>query len=296
MKKILLPTDFSEDAQKAYEVAISLAKANNATIYIYHLTLSWAGAIEAFSVYDDFRNYETLQRVDIEESIRRMRKLTTSDQFKDVNVHGEVKLVNSENSAEEFVQDVNKEGFDLIVLGTSGHDKRMESFAEVVTRGSKSPVISCYKKVETFTPKNILVPTDFETVNAGFFFRLESVLPKDGVTKTLLFVNTKKNFFTDKEVSFQYHELVKRYNLTNTVLLVKNTDSVNETIIEESKKADYDMLALTTHGRKGFSRFFSKSHAEDIVNHSEKPVFTYNLHDFIESITEGSSFRSGFTG
>jgi nucleotide-binding universal stress UspA family protein len=38
-----------------------------------------------------------------------------------------------------------------------------------------------------------------------------------------------------------------------------------------------DMIVMGTHGRKGVAHLLSGSVAEDVVNHTECPIWTYSL-------------------
>lgn len=297
MKKILLPTDFSDDAAKAYSLAAQLAKKNNAEIFLTHLAMNWNSFLATYNIYDDFEIVDLSQKDFLDGAVKKMKALSSSEVFKNVKVNGEVKLINTNDSVNEFLQIANSEEYDLIILGTSGQDEKMESFAEQVMRGAHAPVLSCYKNVALFDPKHILIATDFETVNAGFFNRLTKMMGNKSFQKTILFINTKKNFMTDKEIEHGFREIVNKYHLENTQLKVVNGEDVDESILAESKKDTYDLLAITTHGRSGFSRLFFKNHAEELVNRSEKPVFTYNLSHYLETIGDNAGgFHSGFTG
>jgi nucleotide-binding universal stress UspA family protein len=44
-------------------------------------------------------------------------------------------------------------------------------------------------------------------------------------------------------------------------------------ILEQSDPADIDLIAMTTHGRSGVSRWVMGSVAEKVVRHATKPIF-----------------------
>ena len=114
---------------------------------------------------------------------------------------------------------------------------------------SKAPVITCREEASEFKPENVLIATDFSTLNAGFFKRLDLALGDKEVKKTLLFINTKKGFHTSEEIERKYRETVNKYYLKNTELLVRNADKVVDGIFKVTDKEDFDLLALTTRGR-----------------------------------------------
>ena len=50
--------------------------------------------------------------------------------------------------------------------------------------------------------------------------------------------------------------------------------SAAPTIVEAAQKGDYDLIALGTHGRTGFSHLLLGSVAEKVVRQADRPVLT----------------------
>ena len=50
-----------------------------------------------------------------------------------------------------------------------------------------------------------------------------------------------------------------------------------ELALRYAEEINADLLALGTHGRTGLGRLFSGSLAEDVVNHSKRPIWTYHM-------------------
>ena len=46
-------------------------------------------------------------------------------------------------------------------------------------------------------------------------------------------------------------------------------------ILEYAQQVNADLIIIYTHGRRGFKHFFRGSIAENVVNHSKVPVFTF---------------------
>lgn len=297
MKKILIPTDFSKHAEKSYAVAASIAKENNATVHLYHMITSWFTGSIAYTGLDTSANVSALDEASIIENQRKLDKIAQNPVFKDVDIKTEIKLTYTYDTIESLIEEINELDFGLIVLGTSGHDEKHESFAEIAARHSKCPIITCYNHVEKFDPQSILITTDFETLNSGFFKRLNAIAKNDLAKKTVLFVNTKKNFLTTKEITHGFNVVKNKYRLKNIELLVINSESVLEGINDAIDQNQFDLVSIITHGRTGLSKFLFGSKSNHLVNICPIPVLSYNLHDYLEDINEeSSSFRSGFTG
>jgi nucleotide-binding universal stress UspA family protein len=67
----------------------------------------------------------------------------------------------------------------------------------------------------------------------------------------------------------------KKLKLENYTLNIFNDYSEEEGIIRFSESINADMIAMATHGRKGFAHVLVGSIAEDVVNHAKRPVLTF---------------------
>lgn len=56
---------------------------------------------------------------------------------------------------------------------------------------------------------------------------------------------------------------------------------VVETVLAQAIDLDVDALVLVTHGRRGVSRFFLGSIAEEIIRRSDRPVLTVRRHEML---------------
>jgi nucleotide-binding universal stress UspA family protein len=64
-------------------------------------------------------------------------------------------------------------------------------------------------------------------------------------------------------------------NLKNYTANVFSDFSEEDGIIDFATSVNADMIAMATHGRSGFAHVLAGSIAEDVVNHSSKPVLTF---------------------
>ena len=112
MKKILLPTDFSEQADYALRVAASLAKQNNATVYLLHM----------LELPTHLLSGDT--NVDIPEQLMYMKvanenfeKTIAQDFMKDVKVDI---TVESDKAFDGITQAIHQHEIDLVIILKSG--------------------------------------------------------------------------------------------------------------------------------------------------------------------------------
>jgi nucleotide-binding universal stress UspA family protein len=52
---------------------------------------------------------------------------------------------------------------------------------------------------------------------------------------------------------------------------------VEKGILHFAKDSNSDVIAVSTHGRKGISHFLNGSISEDLVNHAKRPVIAFKI-------------------
>lgn len=299
MKTILLPTDFSKEAEKGYATAASIAKTFGVDIHVFNIVKSHAQELNfGYAGYDTGEELSKMDGEDIAKTQSRLNALAESAVFEGVKVTTSYSMVFEGGVVRGILDEINKKEYGLIVMGTAGEDQDEESLAEIVTRHTVTPIITCKQAVAAFNPKNILVCTDFENMTRGFIKRVADLGDNYGAKYTLLYINTHKHFKSTREIQADFKKVKRSYGVTNLELLIHNDYSVRDGVLDVVQQGDFDMLALATEGRTGISRLFMGSNTEDILNASPIPVYSYNLHEFLKSLKphDGAGFRSGFTG
>ena len=149
-KKVLFCTDFSENADHAFDYAFGIAKRDSSLLYILHIL-----AENPYKAYADVmitgEDLEKLQKAieeDLDNKFRDhyVKKIEDGIKFEIVTISG--------REDEEILKFAKKENVDIIVMGTHGRTGIEHVFfgsvAEKVLRHSPFPVfvIPCRKKLE----------------------------------------------------------------------------------------------------------------------------------------------------
>lgn len=298
MKQLLVPTDFSEDAAKAYPVAASLAKQYQARICLYHI--NYPKFLEEFNSWDGFGMYnapsQRVEQADISILEKRLSELAQLEIFQGIEVSTKISQATREEPFNVILEELNNDSHDFIVMGTAGENQEGESVAEIIVRHTTTPMVTVKESVESFSPKDILVVTDFDTISKGFVKRVESFSRQFEAKMHMLFVNTAAKFKTQKEVERLSRQLKRKYQMSDFQLHVYNATDLQSGIKEFVESNHMDFIAITTHGRRGLTHLFSGSAAEDLVNESAVPVFAYNLHEYLKhkSTGYGTGVTPGF--
>lgn len=276
MKKILVPTDFSSEAENALKVAAQLAKEYDAEIYLLHM-------LEL--PMDMVNPVGTTRSSDLPEALffmklakKRFTELLSEPYLKDLQVHETVEF---EQAFDGIMETSKKYNCDFIVMGSQGATGFKEMFigsnTEKVVRTSEIPVLVIKKDRPNFNIKNFVFATNLENANKK---TLEKVVEFAKLTQSklhLVYINTANQFVTTEETDSQFQNFLDGLDLDNYEFHVYNDNSVEKGIIHFAGKIKADIVGIATHGRKGLSHFFNGSISEDLANHSDIPVITFRL-------------------
>jgi nucleotide-binding universal stress UspA family protein len=279
MKKILVPTDFSNPAKLATEVAIEIARKANAEIVLLHVieiasddSFNAEGQVSQSDDWED--KLFTLKMIEV--SKKKLSEARKAVEDEGVPVSYKLKMGNPFHAMRTSITD---EKADLVVMGTSGRSKLEEmiigSNTEKVVRYARCPVLTVHEKSSGSDFKNIVYATSLSDDEKEFSTVIMNTQELYGATIHLVRINTPTNFKPDTIVKASMEKFAKKLCLKNYTLNVFNDVSEEEGIIHFANSINADLIALATHGRTGFAHVIAGSIAEDVANHSRKPVLTY---------------------
>ncbi len=164
MQKVLIPTDFSENAYNAIKYALRLFKDVETTFYLLH-TYTPAIYQAEYVIHSpgQIGLGDVLQEKSLAQLAELMEKLDI--EFKNPK-HMFIPHSAFNVLVDEVVETVEKENADLIIMGTQGATGAKEIFlgsnAVHVLKRATCPVIIIPSGFEFENPKEILFPTDYE--------------------------------------------------------------------------------------------------------------------------------------
>lgn len=140
IRRILFASDFSKASAKAFATAVTLAKANRATVTLLHVIVPFV----PFMSEDDIRG-DTLEQISIETrrwSQRQLAKLTAKAKKAGIRAVG---LIVEGDPADEIVRAARSKRADLVVVGTHGRTGLTKFFvgsvAQRVIATAPGPVV-----------------------------------------------------------------------------------------------------------------------------------------------------------
>ncbi|ALM20870.1 universal stress protein UspA [Nonlabens sp. MIC269] len=272
MKKIIVPTDFSIQAENALRIAADMARENDGEVYLLHqLDLPLHLANNGSSNLPEAVFFMKLAK-------EKFDNLMKADFLDGVTVHGDV----ATGAAFSGIMDtVKRHNADIIVMGSHGADGVKNLFigsnAEKVVRNSEIPVLIVKDRKERLDVNEFVFATDLDPNSTSALKEADNFARQTNCHLHLLYVNTPGNFLSTRDASAKMQEYLKNVNVEPKDYTIYNDQSVEEGVFNFSKDIKADVIGMATHGRRGLSHFFNGSVSEDVVNHSSLPVITFRI-------------------
>ena len=274
MKKILIPTDFSKNAEHALKVAAQIAKKNDGEIILLHmLELPNQGSdamVRGKSIPEImfFKNA----------AINKLEDLMDADYLKDIPVS---EIIQFEMAFDGILNISKKNNVDLIVMGSHGASGFKEMFigsnAEKVVRNSEIPVLIIKEENNDFKVNDFVFASDFSDEIKKPFEKVLAIADKFGSKLHVVTINTPGNFKPTAVSQQIMNSFLANFKSDAIVTHIYNDVSVEDGVLNFANSINADLIGMSTHGRKGLSHFLNGSISEDLVNHSVKPVITFKI-------------------
>ncbi|MDH3322446.1 MAG: universal stress protein, partial [Flavobacteriaceae bacterium] len=199
MKRILVPIDFSKEAECATKIAAIIAKKTDSEIHLLHMLELPVNTIDPAE----------MSTIRSEPQILYYMKLAHEkfDKFKKLPFLKGIKIVESVQFHHAFsgiITESEKSKADLIVMGSQGASGLQEMFigsnTEKVVRRSKVPVLVVKKGKEDFKIKDIVFASDFNSESKKTFQNVIDFANIFDAEIHLLYVNTIHNFNTTLDI------------------------------------------------------------------------------------------------
>jgi nucleotide-binding universal stress UspA family protein len=277
MKRLLVPTDFTDIAEYGLTMALQIAK-QCAEVEIYLLNIITPPESAAFSSTGEMINYEEgLMYASALRKANQKKINSLASQYRDqgVRIVPAIIIEHMQDGIQRFIDDYE---IDLVVMGTSRQSTFEEYFignhTEQVMRVARCPVIAVKEPVKEFKLKDILLTLDLKSPSEYCIKYVKDFAEDFQSAIHLLYVSNEKN--QKQERLQQLEQLALKCELTNYTVNVISERNKEAAIIRFAKENHMDMIASITHGRSGFAHLILGSISEDLVKDTDLPVFSIN--------------------
>ncbi len=277
MKKVIVPIDFSEHSEHALKAAALLAKRNNIEIVALHML-----DLNIASLSDSASDIQAQSVFYLKLAEKKIKTFLKKEYLKGLNVTPVIKHYLSFREINEIAEEVKA---DLIVMSSHGVSGIKEIFVgsntEKVVRFATIPVLVLKEELFDLNFEDVVYATDFSEESIPAYKKALQLIDFFGAELHLLFVNTPNDKFkTSTEMKEMAANFLNKSDQDISKLkeiTFECESTIEKGIIRFSDRIGADLIAVSTHGRKGLSHLFEGSVAEDLSNHSMLPVVTIKI-------------------
>ncbi|WP_111307698.1 universal stress protein [Confluentibacter sediminis] len=274
MKKLLVPTDFSPQAENALKVAAQLAKKHHCDIHLLNIIELPLHKVDPIIPYNDLPEAIYFMKL----ARKRFEQLTRKNYLTGIKIHEHVEFDDIFRGVMALCE---KEKIDLIIMGSKGSNGLTEmligSNTEKVVRTSDVPVLVIKKEHENFNIDTFVFASDFNDESKATYKTAIDFAALLKAKVHLLLVNTPNKFMTTIEAEERIKNFTESVDFKNFTINIYNDETIEAGIMNFAQSIKADLIGMSTHGRQGISHFFNGSISEDLVNHAKRPVLTFKI-------------------
>ncbi|MDT8394023.1 MAG: universal stress protein [Bacteroidales bacterium] len=281
MKKILVPTDFSDTSEKGLSLAIDIVEHMQAKIILLNVIYPPEGS--GFAATGDVNTAYQGEAAHfmaalVRKNKARLEKLIGKYKNRSVEITPQIDFENKVHGLNNFVEENN---VDLIVMGTRGSKSLTEYFigshTENIIKVSNCPVISIKSEIENFYPDSIVMAIDIKNCEEEEILQLQKFTKKFDSKVHFLHV-LDDGIETDQAVK-KLKSIAEKTQFANFTINTIDNENPPDAIMRYTKRLSADMLALVAEGKKGLKDLLFGSVTNDIINKIEIPVFVISKSD-----------------
>ena len=275
MKKILVPTDFSPNANKALDFAVQIARQAKAEIYLIH-----AGDLIDTNFKDNQTMYKEHNQTISDKANENLSLLKKSiEDTENLSVH--IKLYKG-TVTDAILQASEEHHADLIIMGTLGEAGLKEKIFGSITAGiigkTNIPLMAVPLLSEWGTPKKILMMvnnSEEQPDMAMSVFELAELF--NATVHVAIFTDVDSaeaiDYLKDKRGVDSYEEKLKtKYKNTDIKSVQLDGHRFQQTIEEYILEQCIDIVAMVTHQRTFLKSIFNRSMTKKMSYHTRIPL------------------------
>ncbi|MFZ4058046.1 MAG: universal stress protein [Ferruginibacter sp.] len=275
--KILLPTDFSKEAQFAYAMANKLKEKIAVDIHFLHVlqvpdtvSINEWGTIETCGEIDIA--YLQQQKDHAEKQLLQLIPATDNE-----NYHAHLELGQLTTKILQF-SEIHQ--IDIIVMGTKGATglKELLSGTETqhIARYSKIPLLSVMCDRSTLAINEILLAYDFGFPQKEQLNVLHRIASAFNARINLLHIAALHQKVDAALITQHMHTFAALNGFENYACHFLQDTDIENGVVHFNQMHDMNMIAIGTKGKGGL---LHKSAMEKLVQHLQKPILSFHLID-----------------
>jgi nucleotide-binding universal stress UspA family protein len=272
--KILIPTDFSVQAEFAYLMVKKLEEKTSIDIHFLHVlnvpdtvSMDSRGDIQTCGEIDV--NFVVKQKEIAERKLENLKVLYGNH----INVH--LVLGKTTDAILDFSD---SHGFDLIVMGTKGASGIKEilsgSEAQIIARRSKIPLLSLMCDRSDLQIQNVLLVHNFSNPKKEGMGLMHKLIKAFNTKVHFLQITSGKVESELGIVESDMKHFAELNGLINYECHLINDKDVENGVVHYNQMNNMDIICIGTHGK---GSLFHQSATEKLINHLFKPIISFHL-------------------
>jgi len=269
MKKIIVPTDFSELSKTAFELALLLASKVKANIELVHVVSPDDNTITL--------GEKQIRIKDLEEKLSEKVK-KSNEKYPEVDIEfilKEGKVYKEVTSQAESIKE------SVIVTSTHGSSGWEDFFtgsnAYKIVASSARPVFTIRGKEIPKQINKIVLPLDTtpETrEKVPFTAKVASLFDAEIHIVTVLTSDIRDLTHSLKEHAILVKKYLSKYNIESKIEQLHG-DNITDMTIDYANKVKADMISIMSEQEKSLSNILLGSYAHQMINKSNLPVLVF---------------------
>lgn len=252
MKRILVPTDFSEYSEFAIHSAASLVKKYGGTIVLFHVLTKNESAEEAKSKFELLLSSGVLDGISHEYQV----------------------------SDGEPIDAIITAYADLIVMGSKGAQGLKSFFigtnAEQVSKQARFPVITVKGYTDLGAIKSIVYPTDMRKEQDLIIGEIKALQSFFDANLHLVKVYDD-SVLKRKSVEDRIRKFAESHELEGFSVTARANINETEEILSFAEEMNADLIAMATHERHGLEKLIGGFITGGVINKSKTPIWTKSI-------------------
>lgn len=273
--KILIPTDFSVQAEYAFVLAKRIEERIPLEIHFLHVL-----SVPDTVTMDPTGNIETCGDIDagfVEDQKKiALRKLQELRNLYGDRIQTHLSLG---KLTDEIIGFAKSQAFDLVVMGTKGswglQERLSGSETQMVTRLSETPVLSMMCDRSDLDIKNVLLVHDFTQSGHANISVLKLIVKAFTARVHLLQITDASS--DENAIQAGMERFADANGFSQVEKHIISDRNVEEGVTHFNQVHNMDLVCIGTHGFTGINRLLHPSATEKMVNHLFKPLLTFHL-------------------
>ena len=286
MKKMILTTDFSDNAKVALNAGIEWAKANNMTPVVIHAKEPIIEVVETRFIGKKGEIPGEKEYQDLREKLDNLLSDLNEPELEYELWRG--------HPVDCILKSCEQNKADMIVLGLRGigffEELLVGSVAQKVLELSKVNVLAVHEKAKGLTKRPLLC-CDFLGSSTQAFQMAQALSKNEGVTMDILHVLNPKTVVDVSDnlmdISSLQEALTRAKGIavddmnklaekldceTNSIVCTTHLVEVGDQILEQAEKNKNDLLIMGSHGHHGLKKWLLGSTVEYVAKRAQKSI------------------------